>query len=433
MFRNALKILAIIIIIALIPVVIFSYELFSASEKIFVSEQSESSVIKQFGDLIFSPTQSLIGEENGRINILLLGIGGEGHNGGQLTDTIMIASIKPSENEAALISIPRDLYVQIPELGIGTKINAVKTISEKNGKNGDKILRQIIEEISGLKIQYYVQVDFKGFTKIIDDVGGIDVELEKDINDPTYPNFNNGYNPFHIAKGWHHLDGETALKVARSRHSTMGDFDRIKRQQSVIKSFRQKVYEKYAKMDIFALKNILLDLGNHLNTNIELKEIPRLYSILKNVKNHKITAESIDTKNYLDRTYVGLGYTLESKSKDFSEIKNLSNNIFDLVITDERKKIIKDEAAGIEIQNGTGYLDLANIVSRDLEDFGLRIINSTNIDGPDFSGVEIRDNSKGLKPETLKFLKEKFAANVADSADSMNTKADFAVILGNGF
>jgi polyisoprenyl-teichoic acid--peptidoglycan teichoic acid transferase len=345
----------------------------------------------------------------------------------------MIASIKPNENEAALISIPRDLYVQIPELGIATKINAVKTISEINRKDGNRVLKQIIEEISGLKIQYYVQLDFKGFTKIIDDIGGIDIELVNDINDPTYPNFNNGYDPFYITKGWHHLDGATALKVARSRHSKMGDFDRIIRQQAVMRSFKQKINEKYSILDIFALKNILIDLGDHLNTDIKLKEIPRFYSILKNVKNHKITAESIDTKKYLDRTYVGLGYTLESKSKDYSEIKNLSKDIFDIDTSDDRKKSIKDEAANIEIQNGTGSLDLANTVAQDLEKFGLRIINSTNIDTPAFSGAQIYDNSNDLKPETLKLLKEKFAATIIDNYKRINTKADFTVILGSGF
>lgn len=433
MLQSALKILFIIIIITIIPVVIFSYEIFSVSNKIFVSENNDSSAIKQFSEMIFSPTQSLDGEENGRINVLLLGVGGEGHNGGQLTDTIMIASIKPQENEVALISIPRDLFVQIPELGTGTKINAVKTISEKNGKDGNKILKELIEEISGLKIQYYAQLDFKGFTKIVDDAGGIDIELENDINDPSYPNFNNGYDPFYITKGWHHLDGATALKVARSRHSRMGDFDRIKRQQAVIKSFKQRVYEKYEKMDLFALKNILLDVGNHLSTDIEPKEIPRFYSIFKNVKSHKITAESIDTQKYLSRTYIGLGYTLESKSKDYNEIKNLSNNVFDLAVSDERKGLIKDEKANIEIQNGTSSPDLANTVAQDLESFGFRIINSTNINDPNFSGVKIYDNSKGLKPETLKLLKEKFSAIIADIPKTMNSNADFSVVLGNGF
>lgn len=412
---------------------VFSYGIFSAGQKIF-SGGEEASIAKQLGELIFNPVEKLKGEDDGRINILLLGMGGEGHSGGELTDTIMIASVKPLEKEAALLSVPRDLYVRIPGTNMNTKINAVKAYGDKSkDKNGMELITGVAEEISGLDIQYYIQLDFQGFTKIIDDLGGIDVYLESDINDPTYPNFNNGYDPFYISKGQHHLDGATALKVARSRHSKMGDFDRIQRQQNIIKSAKQKVFEKYESFDILALKNILNSLGDHLKTNIQLKELPRFYKLAEEIKNHKITAEALDTKRYLNRTYVGLGYTVEAKDGSYEKIKELSENIFDLEISEERKVLIQKEIANIEIRNGTGSLDLANKVAQDLEELGFKIINSANIAPPDFSGVIIYDNSEKLKPFTLEFLKEKFNAVIMEKSDDNPGKADFVIALGKGF
>ena len=434
MLKFLLKSFFTLSIIATIFVVAFFYEFFSNGQKIFFIKGKNVSIVKQLSELIFSPVEKLKGEENGRINILLLGIGGEKHIAGELTDTIMIASINTKTNEAALLSIPRDLYVQIPGTNVNHKINAIKIYGDQSKeKNGIELLREVVEEISGLDIHYYTQLDFNGFIKIIDDLGGIDIYLEKDINDPSYPNFNRGYDPFYIKKGWHHLDGETALKVARSRHSTMGDFDRIKRQQDIIKATKQKVFEKYSQFDVIAFKNIFFSLSNNLKTDLQLKELPRFYKIAKEVKNYDITVETVDTKNYLNRTYIGRGYTLQVKENNYQKINELSANIFDLEISDERKEVIRSEGANIEIQNGTGTLDLANKVAFDLEELGYRIINSTNIDPPDFSGVQIYDNSENSKPDTLDFLKEKFNGVIMEMSEDNFIKADFVIVLGRGF
>ncbi len=412
---------------------IFLCDILSTGQKIFSSSEN-TSIIKQLGELVFNPTEKLKGEDKGRINILLLGIGGEGHSGGDLTDTIMVASIKPATNEASLLSIPRDLYVQIPNTNKGSKLNAVKFWGDKSKeKNGIELLKQTVSEISGLDIHYYVQLDFNGFVKIVDDLEGIDIYLKNDINDPAYPNFSRGYDPFYIKKGWHHLDGATALKVARSRHSTMGDFDRIERQQDIIKSIKQKVFEKYSRLDIFTFKKIFDSMGDNLRTDLQLKEFPRFYKMAKEVKNHQITAEVVDTKRYLNRTHIGMGYTLQARDETYKDIKKLSISIFDLEISDEQKELIKNENATIEIQNGTDSLDLANKVAEDLEILGYKIINSTNINTPDFSGVRIYDNSKETKPNTLEFLKEKFNGVIMEVPTNEFTKADFVIVLGKGF
>lgn len=432
--KKILKILAVCFLCAVICAGALFYKFLSASSNMFsANNEAKASVMRQFSDMIINPSEKLKGEENGQVNILLLGIGGEGHSGGQLTDTIMVASIKPGTNEAALLSIPRDLYVEVTGTNIKCKINAVKTLGDKSkNQNGTELLEQTIEEVSGLHIDYFVQLDFQGFVKIIDSVDGIDVNLENDINDATYPNFSNGYDPFYIEKGWHHLDGATALKVARSRHSTMGDFDRIKRQQEVIKAFRQKVYEKYSSADVVAFSDMFLSLSQNLKTDIEPKELPRLFQVMKEIKSHNITAQTVDTQKYLRSVNVGLGSTLGTKTGNYSAINELGQNLFNMQMPEKKKTAIKKEAALIAIENGTDSPDIANNIARDLEDMGFRIISSTNIAEPEFGGVSIYYPSGVLKPETLTFLTEKFSAK-PEIRENVPSRADFVIVLGKGF
>lgn len=432
--KQIIKIIAGLFALAVIFVSAFFYQLISASGQIFTPDgENRPSIVRQLGELVISPSQALKGEENGQVNILLLGCGGEGHSGGALTDTIMIMSLKPQSHEAALLSIPRDLYVEVEGTNIRSKINAVKVLGDQSpDKNGIELLERTVEGVSGLPINYYIQLDFKGFTKTIDSVGGIDVYLEKEIDDKSYPDFNHGYDPFYIEAGWHHLDGATALKVARSRHSTMGDFDRIKRQQEIIKAFRQKVYEKYSSADVGAFSDMLGALSSNLNTDIQLKELPRFYQVMKEIKGHNFSAQTVDTQKYLQKINVGLGYTLTTRSGDYSATNQLGENLFAMQIPDAKKAIIQDEGALIAIENGTGSPDTANTIARDLENMGFRIVSSSNIDKSDLQGVTIYHGQDSQKPETLAFLKEKFSAR-DEIRGSSTGRADFTIVLGQGF
>lgn len=432
--KKILKILIILFTIIFIFLIAFFSSLSSVSKNIFMSDTNQNdSTIKQFSDMIIHPSEALKGENDGQVNILLLGVGGEGHSGGTLTDTIMVLSLKPETHEAAMLSIPRDLYVEVEGTEIKGKINSVQEQGNKTPeKNGNELLRKVVEDISGFHIHYFVQLDFEGFTKAVDSVGGIDIYLENDINDPAYPNFSKGYDPFYITKGWHHLDGATALKVARSRHSTMGDFDRIKRQQEIIKAFRQKVYEKYEKADVVAFGNMFVSLSKNLQTDFQPKELPRLYYVVKEIKNNNFSVQTVDTKNYLKRINIGLGYTLGLPDESYAETKQLSETIFNLEISEIEKENLAEEKALIEIQNATSSPDLANRISQDLEKLGLRVVKSSNIQNPDLSGVQISYFSETNKKKTLDFLVKAFDAKINLEKDKPN-EADFVIVLGKGF
>ncbi len=446
MFNKLLSSIKIIllaaVILAVVSAAVFFYQFYSAGQKIFAREENNISFTQQITELVFSSGEQskLKGEENNQINILLLGIGGKGHSGGGLTDTIMVASVKPDSNEAALISIPRDLYVKIPGSNQYSKINAVKEFGDSSRnltkyKTGSELIKKTVGEITGLNIHYYVQLDFQGFIEIINYLDGVDVNLKKEINDSHYPDFNNGYDPFYISAGRHHLDGAAALKVSRSRHSKKGDFDRVKRQQMIIRAAKQKFFEKYSSSDLFALNKIFNSLGNHLKTDIQLKEIKSFYRLAGKIETYKITSQTINTSNYLQSGHISGAYTLKTKSGDYQELRQLAKDIFKLDLSKERKALIRNERAEIEIRNGSGFPELANKVAGDLENLGFQIIKSINIPA-ESGGVTIYNYSSSDKPETLLFLKEKFNAEVKDmniKNNDLSNHTDFIIVLGKGF
>lgn len=147
---------------------------------------------------------------------------------GSLTDTLLLATVNEEKKTVTLVSIPRDLFVH------GRKIN------EYYYKFGMAKLQDIVEEVSGRTVDKYVVVDLQGFVSIVDLLGGVDITVEKALTDYSYPNNSEGYETFSIGAGAQHLDGATALKYARSRHST-SDFDRALRQQQIIDAVRSKL------------------------------------------------------------------------------------------------------------------------------------------------------------------------------------------------
>lgn len=191
-----------------------------------------------FSSIVFSFGKTLDTDENGRTNILLVGTGGEGHDGANLTDTIIVASIDYDNKVVPMLSIPRDFYIMDRQQRINSVYDTEMRIEGKD--DGIDTLKEIIEDITNLDIQYYAKVDFNGFVQIVDALGGVDVYVENPIYDPYYPKGETIYfETFSLDPGWQTLDGETALKYARSRKTT-SDFDRAKRQQQLLFALKEK-------------------------------------------------------------------------------------------------------------------------------------------------------------------------------------------------
>lgn len=218
----------------------------------------------------------------GHTNFLLLGTGGKEHEGGNLTDTIIVASLDHEQKLVTMLSIPRDLYVKDELLG-SSKINEsyfrAKTHFGSSAQ-GLEHMKTKVEEIVGVPIHYWVKVDFQGFTEFVDAIGGVDINVKEAIYDPYYPKDGTFlYEPFSISAGEQHLDGATALKYARSRKTT-SDFDRAERQQEIIFAIKEQALNSKIIFDSEKISNILSALTENIETNIKVKEILTLGSMV---------------------------------------------------------------------------------------------------------------------------------------------------------
>ncbi|MEK7499108.1 MAG: LCP family protein, partial [Patescibacteria group bacterium] len=186
---------------------VFGYKILAAGNSISTVKQS---ILGQLSDLLFKSGNELQGEKEGQINILLLAVGGEGHSGENLADTIMVASIQKDTHKVALLSIPRDLYVQVPGQQFYSKINAVHAYGESQKKNnGPELLEKKVEEITGLSIHYFARVDFTAFKKIVEAVGGVNIHIENGFTDY--------FHKIAFPTGTETMNGDRALAYVRAR------------------------------------------------------------------------------------------------------------------------------------------------------------------------------------------------------------------------
>jgi polyisoprenyl-teichoic acid--peptidoglycan teichoic acid transferase len=177
-----------------------------------------------------------------RLTVLVLGLDKRpGEIGtGFRTDTMILLSIDPTTRSIGMMSIPRDLYVPIPGESAMQRINSAYVLGElKRPGGGPALAVQTIQYNFGIPIHRYVAVSFDAVIGLVDAIGGIDINVPQTIDDPEFPDMNYGYDPLYIPAGIVHMDGQLALKYARTRHQGT-DYDRASRQQQVIMGIRQK-------------------------------------------------------------------------------------------------------------------------------------------------------------------------------------------------
>jgi len=425
----------------------FIYKLNLFSQKINSENHSsqKTSITETISDLSKLASDERIalkGEENNRINVLLLGMAGKGKAGGELTDTIMIASIDTQNNKVALLSLPRDLYVTVPEENYSAKINSLYKYGTSR-EEGIEPLEKTIEKITDLKINYYLIVNFSGFEKFIDDIGGINVEVQRDIYDAAYPGPNYSYEVFEIKKGFHKLDGATALKYARERHDDPeGDFGRAKRQQQVIQAAKNKIFSTQTFLNPFAVGKMLDTLGENIRTDITLEEIDGFIKLTKNLDTQNINNAVVDAwkpDSLLKVSHIFYGDTrafiLVPRVGNYSEIKELAENIFDLKILEKRKEEIKKEDANIGIIDLTSDYQTYSRVEKMLKNrLGFENIHKIKTTGDlNFNKSTLIDLSGSTTPFSLDELSKKVPASIEEDlniSDKINTEdSDYDIIL----
>lgn len=270
------------------------------------------------------------------INILLLGLRGEGDpNGGLLTDTMMLVSIKKSTNQVAMISIPRDLYMVMPaasqkeaENPIREKINFAYALGEERSRgSGPLYAKAIVSKITGLYIDYYVVADFVAFKEIVDIVGGVDVILDKPFSETAQ--FSKDI-LLELPAGKNHLNGDEALYFVRSRYST-NDFDRARRQQLVMLAIKDKVMTLGTLFNPVKMFGLLDTMGRHIRTDMGLADIQDVIGLAKNSDFKSVKHKVFDTteQGLLYATTSDSGaYILLPVGDNFEKMRQTSKNIF---------------------------------------------------------------------------------------------------------
>jgi len=369
---------------------------------------------EQIKHLTFSRDRELQGQENDRINILLLGIGGPGHDGPYLTDTIILTSIQPSTGRTALLSIPRDLSVPYPD-GTWRRVNEAYSMGQTQmNSQGGELAAQTISTVLGVDVPYYAVVDFNGFKKVIDETGGIRVMIERSFADRSFPTMDEKVQTVSFTAGWQWLDGERALQFARSRHGDNNegsDFARAKRQQKVLLAIKDRILSSQTILNPITINRLASNLGDNLKTNMEPWEIITLYSLTGKINTERIVRASLDAApgGFLTEVIGENGaYLLQPRGGDFGQIQRLAKNIF----TEPEAAL---EPARIEVQNGTSMPGLAAGAAEKLERLGFTVTGIRNADNRPIAETTVYDLTNGAKPSSLATVRVLFNAKVSSS------------------
>jgi LCP family protein required for cell wall assembly len=305
-----------------------------------------------------------------RVNILLLGIDQrEIEQGPWRTDTMILVTIDPATKSAGMLSIPRDLWVPIPGYE-ESRINNAHFMGDATDYpgGGPALAKKTVQYNFGLPVHYYVRLNFTAFEKLVDLIGGIDVQVERTIDDPEYPNETYGYEPFHIEAGLQHMDGKTALKYARSRHDDpLGDFGRAHRQQQVILAIRDKVLAG----------EIASTLSDAVQTDLSLQQVLALAKLGSQIDRTRIK------QAYIDETMT-LPFETPDKDQVLIPLRDQMRQVVASLLEPPPEAngtaLTPEPPARIVVQNGTVTAGLAGQTAEALKSRGFNVVQYGNTD-----------------------------------------------------
>lgn len=384
-------------------------------------------------------------EGDGRINILLLGRGGAGHEGPDLTDTIILVSIDPIEKSAGLVSIPRDLYVTVPDYG-AMKINSVfysgksaylANTNQTNGeakkraeKEGLKLVEDTVETVLGVPVHYNAMIDFKGFIEAIDTVGGIDINVPKSVREQMRINHQNYF--LNVKAGPKHFGGFEALAYSRSRYtSARGDFDRSERQRLVIIGLKDKLLSAGTFSNPAKLSQLFDHFGDNVKTSFNFEDLNKVQSIVREIDSNKVQSIGLADPPHFFLTTAdvgGLSVVLPAIGQDnYKDIHHYIRNTL-------RDSFLKQEDAGIVILNGTEQPSLALQKAEELRSYGYKVTRIDTAPTFDYEKTTLIDMGFRDNKYTRHYLQKRLNTLAAGQLPDANIRVgtnDFVIILGN--
>jgi len=363
------------------------------------------------------------------LNILLLGVDqrDDERQAGvpARSDSMIVVRIDQIAKRAAMISLPRDMWVQIPGFA-DNRINVANFLGDayKYPGGGPALAEKTVEANFGLKIDYFARINFRGFEKIVDTLGGIDINVERPIVDNEYPTEDYGVMRVYIPAGRQHMNGAVALQYARSRHSE-DDFGRAHRQQMVLLAIKDRALQ----LDVIPkLPTLMSTFREMVETDIPPQEIIRLAAMAREIHDNAISTLVIDEK--LAPPFVGEGGA-DLLMPNKPEIRKAIGAL----LVDP---VVKQEAARIEVSNGTTVSGLAGRTGDFLVAQGFDVTRVTSADRSDYksSSIEVL----GDKMETARLLAQalglpsRAVVRISPPAGANSDKGvDIRVILGQDF
>lgn len=255
------------------------------------------------GKLIGGTTESVKSQEaKGEIiNILFMGIDARDAKSNSRSDTMILASIDTKSKKVAMLSIPRDTRIK-NAFGHNEKINAI------NYTEGPEEACKVVGDLLNTEVDFYVVTNFAGFGKIVDTLGGVDLEVETNMvhQDVSYS--------INLPKGYQHLDGNEALQYVRYRGGPTADIGRTQRQQKFIKALAQQMFKAKT---ILKLPQLLPQINKSVNTNIPMTDMIALAKMAQKVETSKITSQTLPGYPY---TEPSSGASYWEADKDTSKI-----------------------------------------------------------------------------------------------------------------
>lgn len=412
------------------------------------------SLDKLFHGNVVSDAQALFsnielnGESSGRINILVAGDSADrvdpSANGGELTDSIMVLSIDTKNNTAFMLSIPRDLWVNVPNAG-WSKINATYE------NNNMTVMGNLVHEDLGIPIDYYALTNYQAFEDLVNAVGGIKVDIQspdpRGLYDPQpYP----GATAFHLPNGWQSLNGTQALNLARARGEAYGsygfpdsDFDRTEHQRQMVVAIAQKAKTLGVVSNPIRISQIFSALSSNIQTNLKLNDAITLAKLTKNIK-----IANIKSYAYCATLTPGCSPTvLESQEIDGQDVMAPTAGIGDYAqlqyfyqqITSNNP--ITQEGATVEILNGSNVDGLAKQEATTLTNEGFDVVGIGDPNNVYLDSMII-DQSDGKDPVAKTALQKVFSSDTTtttsttaplEATEAQGYSADFVVVMGQNW
>jgi len=366
------------------------------------------------------PAQAGVTPWNGTDRITILAMGADQRASEQAhSDVMMLVSLDPTSGHVAMLSVPRDLWVQLPEGGEG-KINSAYAIG------GPRYAALTVAGTLGVPINYYAVLKFGGFKTLIDALGGVTIDVKTPIDDPTYPaDVGFGYMPLHIKVGAQHMDGATALAYVRTRHEDpRGDIGRNERQQQVLLALKSQALSPAT---LLRLPAVLSALQGAVDTNLPHNRLPDVISLLGHAKGANLTREALTPEG----GDVSVSYSSDGQ---WIFLPNWS------VINARTQRLLANPAlaaehAVVDVRNGTSTTGLARDLSAVLERDGFTIGSVTQDPSTNHARTQVivHDPALAYAGRTLAALLQADLTEAPATPSAGGPTAGITVVVGADF